>query len=265
MGRPPKAADEKRVQVNVRVLPAHKSLLEQMASEAGKPIAAVTENIIASYLERTPQTNALLDRITDQIADLQAKAQGKWHKNLRAWAAVSEMLSFITEDMRPERLQDDEIAQPIMQDIIEKRKMRGVAIRLLAQRGITVSENPTPNALLGTYGRGGIFGRPKRDRLPSRTWERAAIDAMPESQEKQDCVYLFDSIVELDAAIASRESDYGEAIQPYIVAEQEGRQLARPLNALLGPNLPFVPTVPPQKNALGSLLLRYATNVDGEE
>ncbi|HMU20666.1 MAG TPA: hypothetical protein PKC48_00170 [Sphingorhabdus sp.] len=234
-GRPPKSADERRIQVNVRLLVADRERLQTLATDSGRPLASEAESILAKHLSRRKETNALLDRIATAIADLEEKAQGKWHKNLKAWAAVSEMLARVIEDDKPEKVKDDEIVQEVRGRINKHERLRLTAVALLANLGVSIRVDPKPAPLLGYNHQRGMFGRGRPEPQSSRLWEQAAINAMPNGEAKEECQDLFNSVLKLDEIISQLEAEEVEAMRPLIEAEQEGRRLVTPFNALLGP------------------------------
>lgn len=235
MARPKKPNEEKRVQVNVRLLPSDKDRLEVMAGESGKPLAAEAEAIIAQHLRRSAETNALLLHIGEQIVELEKRTLGKWHKNLTAWAAVSEMLAHIIDDNRPERISDDDVVMEVRERLQTSEARRLLSIQKLSDLGISVKVDPRPLPLLGaSQGRRGLFGKIRATPPPSsRNWEKAAINAMPEGDDKNEAQKLFSEILKLDQVIADIEDEEDEAMRPYIEAEQAGRRIVRPFNSLL--------------------------------
>lgn len=271
MGRPPKSADEKRVQVNVRLLVTDKERLESLAVESGKPVATEAENILAKHLARRKETNELLDRIAAQIEELEAKAHGKWHKNLMAWAAVAEMLTGILYENRPERIADDEAVVEIRKKLEPAERRRYALIQLLSERGISVKRDPRPEPLLGMRARRGIFGNALAGKPPPspRTWEKAAIDALPAETEddektRAEAQWLFEELLKADEAVAALETEEAEAMRPYIEAEQAGRLLARPQNALLN-YMAFNALAPSTNEPLAQVVERYTQTAEESE
>lgn len=239
-GRPPKGADEKRIQVNVRLLTADRDRLQILADESGKPVATEAENILAKHLARRKETNELLDHIAATIEELEIKAHGKWHKNLMAWAAVAEMLTRVLNDYRPERMGDDEAVAEVRKNLWAAEQRRDALIQLLSDKGISVKRDPRPEPLLGMRARRGLFGNAlaRKPPLSPRTWEKAAIDALPAEIEadeitKAEAQWLFDELLIADAAVAALEAEEAEAMRPFIEAEQAGRLLAQPQNIFL--------------------------------
>lgn len=269
-GRPPKRADEKRIQVNVRLLTADRDKLQAMADESEKPLATAAENILAKHLARRMETNDLLDRIATQIEELEGKAKGQWQKNLMAWAAVAEMLTRVLNDDRPERIGDDEAVIEIRARLEPAERRRSAIIQLLSERGISVKRDPRPEPLLGMRPRRGIFGNALAGRPPPspRTWEKAAINALPAETEadekaKADAQWLFEELLKADEAVAALETEEAEAMRPYIEAEQAGRLLARPQSALAQYAASFNSRLVSTNESLAVLLDKYAKT--GEE
>ncbi len=231
-GRPPKSGDEKRIQVNVRLRVKDRDKLQELATISGKPAAAEAEKILAKSLSRSKETNELLDKIADEIEALELKGRGKWHKNLLPWAAVSEMLAKVLDDYRPERISDDEIVQEIRERLVIAERMRFVAISFLDKRGISVKTDPRPEPMLGLRRRG-LFGALQPKPQSPRTWERAAIEAIPDQELKQECLFFFSEVEKQDNIIEAIEAEETAAIMPYLEAEQAGRRLVSPPNAML--------------------------------
>lgn len=271
MGRPPKSADEKRVQVNIRLLVADRERLQSLADESGKPVATEAENILAKHLARRKETNELLDRVAAQIDELEAKAKGQWQKNLMAWAAVAEMLTRVLNDNRPERIADDEAVIEVRKKLEPAERQRYVLIKLLSDRGISVKRDPRPEPLLGMRARRGLFGNALAGKPPPspRTWEKAAIDALPADTEadektKAEAQWLFDELLKADDSVAALEAEEAEAMRPYIEAEQAGRLLARPQNALLD-YMSFNALSPSTNKSLAEMIDQYSkTGEEGE-
>ena len=270
-GRPPKRADEKRIQVNVRLLTADRERLQLLADESGRPVATEAENILAKHLARRNETNELLDRIAAQIVELEAQAKGQWQKNLMAWAAVAEMLTRILNDDRPERIADDEAVIEIRKKLEPAERRRYALIQLLSERGISVKRDPRPEPLLGMRARRGLFGNALAGKPPPspRTWEKAAIDALPAETEddqntRADAQWLFGELLKADEAVAVLETEEADAMRPYIEAEQAGRLLARPQNALFN-YLSFNALSPLTNEPLAKQVDRYTqTGEEGE-
>ena len=272
-GRPPKRADEKRIQVNVRLLIADRDKLQALADESEKPVATEAENILAKHLARRKETNELLDRIATRIEELETKAKGQWHKNLMAWAAVAEMLTRVLNDDRPERIADDEAVIEVRKKLEPAERTRDVLISMLSDRGISVKRDPRPEPLLGMRARRGLFGNALAGKPPPspRTWERAAIDALPAETEadqktKFEAQWLFAELLKADDAVAELETEEADAMRPYIEAEQAGRLLARPQNALAQyAALPFNALSLPTNEPLAELVSRYTATVEESE
>ena len=274
MGRPPKSLVAKRVQVNIRLLTADRARLQSLAEESEKPLASQAEIILAKHLSRRPETNELLDRIANEISRLEAALglkwdkekkeddQVNWTKNLTAWAAVSEMLAHVADDVRPQRINEDEGVIEIRKRLEMQQRIRYVVIQFLAEQGVSVKDDPRPAPLLGGSSRRGLFGSNHPKRPSPREWEKAAIAAMPEGGEKNKSFLLFDELLKSDDIIAAIELEEAEAMRPYIEAEQAGRRMVRPLNALLAYAMrpgASIFTEKIQKSTIGALLQKYAS------
>jgi len=230
MGRPRKNPEEKRVQLNIRLFPADRDKLAALAEAADKPLATYAERLIVGHLERwertSKETRKLTSVIEEAIPALESKAKGKWPKNLRAWAAVAQMLAHIIDSDRPERGLDDEVVTEAFNVQMEANRSRKAIVAELANLGVAVNEDPKPRGLLGVEKFGGLFGQATR-RGNSREWERASIDAIPDEQLKAQAGDAFAKLLVADQAVTLADDKFREALQPYIEAEQEGRQIGR--------------------------------------
>lgn len=241
MGRPPKPINEKRVQLNIRLNPADRDRLSQLAASAGKPVATYAESVLVAHLDRiestTPETRSLIALAEQKIGEMETQTKGRWHKNLKAWAAVAQMLSHILENDRPERPNDDEVVNEAFSQQVDAVRQRQAIVEKLADLGFAVNADPNPKKMLGVESYGGLFGASPR-RGSSRTWERASIDAIEDNELRAKAKVLFAELEEADGLVAQAEERFRVSLQPYIEAEQEGRQIGRAafpsqLNALL--------------------------------
>lgn len=242
MVRPAIPDEAKRKQVGVRLSPRDRERIAKLADEHGNSLGAEVEQLALdqlAYLEGVPkETRELLERIAAKIAEMEDAAKGRWFKNLKAWAAVSQALQTIIDQDRPERAFDDEFFRSAMDTTHRLEGERREAVASLARIGVAVNEEPNLPRLLGEMRHRGIFGnalaRPTRS---SRDWERAAVEAMPDGDDKQAARMLFGHLCELDVQIAAAHEDEMEKFRPYFEAEEEGRRIGgrKPVpNALAG-------------------------------
>lgn len=93
------------------------------------------------------------------------------------------------------------------------------------------------------------------------------MPAETEDDEKTraDAQWLFGELLKADEAVAALETEEADAMRPYIEAEQAGRYLARPQNALLQwpLNITASSSIPPAKSLL-ELVEKYS-NMTAEE
>lgn len=229
MGRPPKSASEKRQQVNIRLLPADKDMLQQIATDTSRPLSSVAEGIIADHLARlritSPETRELTALVEQKIGELEVSAKGKWWKNLTPWAAVSEMLAHVVDGRRPEHYTDDEAVTEARSDKLDAERTRGQIVRKLADLGVAVNRDPRPIGLLGAL-RFGMFGT-KSNRSSSREWELASIKAIPDQLLAHRALDTFEKLMEADSAVEAANAKLQSAIEPFLEAEQDGRRLGR--------------------------------------
>lgn len=228
MARPRMDDVEKRQQVNVRLLPAHREKLSRMAEAAGRPLATEAEAIIATHLARieatTPQTRKLTSFIETKIAELQDRMKGRWHKSVPAWASVSEMLAHVLDNERPDRADEDEAVQQARKQIREVEKIRIVFVEALAGLGVAVNQDPRLGNPLGARR---FTPNPIPRQGSSREWEKASVEAMPDRSTRVRAAAIFDDLIRADAEVDAARDTYAEAMGPYWEAEDSGRRAGR--------------------------------------
>lgn len=246
--------EQKRKQIAVRLSPQDRQRVMALAELNGSSVGAEIEQMALdqlAYIEGTdPETRELLARIGDKITEMHRLAKGKWHKNLTAWAAVTEALAHIMDNDRPESTSDDERVSEVtaMQSGAFDERYRLVGE--LSELGLAVKFDPGPSPLLGQ-----VRHSPLSLTAPdtsSRSWEQAAINAMPDNEVRLKVQAVFDQLLAADARIEQLATDWTDAMLPYWQAEQEGRKIGRgndPTQPLLASlfNLPALSNVPRRK------------------
>jgi hypothetical protein len=185
---------------------------------------------LSEQLERQrslhPQTDALLKLIVEEIEQLEVAAKGKWHNNLTAWAAVSEMLAHVLDLRRPPKDNpfSDEVVIAAEDKSIAAREARRAIVDELDSTGLSVKEDPRPKISLGQR-RSGTLGSGGPELL-SREWEKAALHALPEP-ERAKATPLFEALRSADAEVDHAFAEWVQAMRPYWEAEEQGRRIAR--------------------------------------
>ncbi len=247
MGRPKLSPEKKRQQVNIRLDPADREHLQNIAERHGLPLAGVAESLLsfaveidrqagesgasAKRLERLhaisghdDETLNLLSQISDEIRRIELMTHKRWHKSRRSWAAVAQMLT--TGPIRWNRIdspQEDELLQGVAQAAYENRREKTGIVEELRRIGVVVELNP------GGQSRVGVLAALSRGAMPSRKEERererAIISALPNADDRKRGEELFAKLVALDVGDKLLQDRMDELIEPYVREELEGRNM----------------------------------------
>lgn len=230
MARQPLEKEQKRQQVAVRLSPDDREEIGKIAEARGTSVGAEVERLALErlrYLSRADaETQDLFDKALDRIEHLQRQAKGRWHKTLTAWSAVSEMLAHVLDDARPEDPNEDEVVAAAAAQQMAARAKRQEIVRKLGEIGFAVQEDPNQATLYGALRQGGLLGSALRERVQSRSWERAAMDALPDHSMKSRVEPLFEELLQSDREVDEAAQNWSAAMTIYWQAEQEGRRLA---------------------------------------
>jgi hypothetical protein len=218
MGRPPKAAEDKRQQITLRFDPAVMEKLKASAEASGRSLGKEVEERAGATLHFDEVGLELVRRIGAGIVALQRLHGGvhrhkPWHVDLSCWASIAELLAEgPIFDMRPLNPTDEDAMWEACLPVFEIDRQREELVRKLAELGIDVAVERKVRGLL---------------KLDSRVQERASIDAIPESDLKIMAVSHHEALRKLDdehdaALLACRD-----AMDPYMAAEEAGRQICR--------------------------------------
>jgi len=230
MARQPLEKEQKRQQVAVRLSPDAREEIGKIAEARGTSVGAEVERLALErlkYLSRADaETQDLFDKALDRIEHLQRQAKGRWYKNLTAWSAVSEMLAHILDDARPEDPNEDEAVADAAAQQMAARSERQEIVRALGELGFAVREDPKQATLYGALRQGGLLGSSLRERVQSRSWESAAIDALTDEGMKAQVEPLFEALLLADRKVDEAAEKWSAAMTAYWQAEQDGRRLA---------------------------------------
>ena len=218
MGRPRKAAEEKRKQITLRFDPTDMQRLQALAKASGRSLGKEIEARVEATTNLDEMGLELVRRIGAGIVALQRLNGGvmrhkPWHVDLTCWASIAELLAEgPIFDMRPLNPVDEEAMWEAILPVFEIDGRRRDLVRKLAELGIDVALERKIRGLL---------------QLDSRVQERAGIDAIPDSELKTTAISHHDSLRKLDdehdeALLACRD-----AVKPYLDVEEAGRQICR--------------------------------------
>jgi hypothetical protein len=223
------ADEDKRKQVAVRLGPKERERFQALADERASSVGAEVERLALerlAYLDRVdPETQRLFDTILERIERLQTLAsKRKWHKSLTAWSAVSEMLAHVIDDARPGDPNDDEFVGPANERHVSAIIRRQDLVHKLGDLGFAVREDPKQPTLMGAFR--GLLDPSAYDQTSSRTWEKAAIDALPGGEMKDKVQALFDELLAADEEVDAAKDEWAKAMTFFWGDEQKGRRMA---------------------------------------
>lgn len=240
-GRPAHHEGEtKRAPITLRTAPSIHEAIKKSADEAGRSLTQEVEIRLKMSLEadggyRTPETQRLLNRISGEIAAIEAHTGRKWHRHRRSAGAVLEMLSLRPADwIRTDEPRDDEFVGAAWEQLRSARRKRDRAVQALDAIGAT------GNIMLGIGA--GLTTRLVPDendppatrkvieRAKGRWKERAHVDKLdlPDTL-RVDALALLDELEFLDDEVTRAEQAFADAVEPFVEEQRLGREMYRRL------------------------------------
>ena len=221
MGRRPKDDSEKRKLIGARFDPEAFDFIERQASANGRSVGAEVEARVAATIGLDAEGLELAGMIAREIAIIQKITGKRWHRDLKTWAAVKEMLERgPIDERRPDRPQDDEALNAAFERLKTLKDERRRIVDQFAEVGLAIMEDPTSkvnaffiNALAAMDG--------------GRSVARTTIEGAPESNDKVTALRLLDRLLELDVLIPQADKELNDLLTPYVDAGAEGALLYR--------------------------------------
>lgn len=220
MARPRKDEQDKKHVLNIRVSYSTKNEVEAAAEREGIPVSHKAEQLINAMLELSDRADSvtldLLSAIVAEIGEVQSRAEGIWHEDLKTWAAVSEMLMRgpIVKWKPPSGL-DDAAANKAYDELTKIKLEKRSLISTIKLLGVEISSEPNPKV-------GGLSGN-----YSYRKAEREKIETLADDATKQKALMLFEMIEDADAKEKRADDYWTQLLKPYFDAEREGRDLFR--------------------------------------
>ncbi len=214
MGRRLLKAEERRSLLSARFDPSVRHQIQAQAEANGRSAAAEIEARVRATIALDAVGLELVERIGSEISALNRRNQGKrWHKDLTTWAATAEMMAIgPIQDLKPMNPVDADVQEAAQQPLHEIYYKQDALVWKLGQLGVTVARTRTIGGLL---------------RLNSRDLERAGIDKISASQDRDQAIAVHEMLISLDDAHDQALLRYKEAMEPYEKAEEQGRELYR--------------------------------------
>lgn len=214
MARAKLKAEEKRKLMSARFDPPVARHIEAHAKASGRSIPAEIEARICATIALDQEGLALVERVISEMEALRRRNRGlRWHKDLTTWAATAEMIAIgPIQDMKPMNPVDADVQEAAQQPLHEIYYKQDALVWKLGQLGVTVARTRSIGGLL---------------RLNSRDLERAGIDKISASQDRDQAIAIHEMLIALDDAHDQALLSYKEAMEPYEKAEEQGRELYR--------------------------------------
>ena len=230
-GRPPLPDTERRQQIGVRTSPSLKANLENAAARNGRSVAQEAELRLVQSFEHEnqmggEQTGHFLRVLAAEIELIERATKKRWHKDLKTFGSVAEMLKEgPLRRFRPDNPYDDDVVRTAWDELDAIRRRKSEICADLVAQGIPSFVEPYKPKV-----RKGLFGSSANIQMPPRSMEFRALEQAELPDDQRDLLrQLIEQLVTLDVEFEAADKKYGDAIRPYIDAENEGRELYRSL------------------------------------
>jgi hypothetical protein len=220
MGRPRKKPEDLRKIATLRLCPEVRRKLKEAATKAGRSFAADLEARLVATCDLDHQGVELVRAIAKEVVQIEQITRKRWHKDLKTWAVIAEMLRIgPVNDFNPDLPQNDEsvIAAFGMLEILEQD--RSVLIEQLGSMGIAARHDPDKAA-------GGEAGLTM---LPDRTRSKARLmcEKLDDPEERARAANLLEQIIQIDEQYRKVKADFEGALRLHLEATKAGRKLYR--------------------------------------
>ncbi|MBY6219021.1 DUF4062 domain-containing protein [Qipengyuania aquimaris] len=222
---PAKKDSEKRKLIGARFDPEDRATVGKFAKEAGISPGAEVEKRVKATLAFDEEGLALIAEIGAEIREIQEGLGGSkpWHKNLKKWSAVTDMLrTGPIMDRNPDSPADDEAVKAAYSTVTDLQDERQAIIDEVAQHGLAWKSEPRSQT--GKRG-GGILGAFAI--LDTREGERALLNKLDDGPEKDALIQAHSKVVELDLKVSEAKGAWISLLSNYWDAEAEGRNWNR--------------------------------------
>lgn len=220
MGRPPKKPEDRRREATLRLDPEVRKKLEEGAKEAERSFAADLEARVVATCDLDRKGVELLQAIASEIAQIQKMTDVRWHRQLKAWSAVAEMLrSGPIQDFNPDPPQEDDDVIAAFEKLEAVEHDRSELINQLADMGIAARQDP--DKPMG--GQEGIARLPD----PTRSSTRLMCEKLDDAEDQAHALALLEDIILIDEQIRQADAALKGALRPHLEATKAGRKLYR--------------------------------------
>lgn len=220
MGRPRKKPEDLRKIATLRLCPEVRRKLKEAATKAGRSFAADLEARLVATCDLDHQGVELVQAIAKEVVQIEHITRKRWHKDLKTWAVVAEMLRIgPVNDFNPDLPQNDEsvIAAFGMLEILEQD--RSVLIEQLGSMGIAARQDPDK----AVGGEAGLTMLPD----PTRSKARRMCETLDDAEESTRAANILDQIIQIDGRYREVNEAFKDALRLHLEATKAGRKLYR--------------------------------------
>ena len=220
MGRPLKKPEERRKEATLRLDPEVRHKLMEAATKAERSFAADLEARLVATCGLDLRGVELVQAIAKEIVKIEHITRKGWHKDLKTWAVVAEMLKIgPVNDFRPDLPQNDEIVIAAFEMLEILEQDRSDLIEQLGSVGIAARQDPD-KAVVGEAG---------LTMLPDRTRSKARLmcEKLDDAEESTRAANLLDQIIQIDEQYRKVKADFDGVLRLHLEAERAGRKLYR--------------------------------------
>lgn len=233
MPRPPKEDSEKRRLIGARFDPGVREKLDSYTAESGRSAGAEVERRVRATIALDEAGLELIESICSEIAEIESAHEGRrWHEDLVVWSAVVHMIRTGPIMLhRPESPNDDEVVSRAYKRLEELEGRRKHLLDQAADCGLAWLERPNTQRAgqsggrLGLSGGRGLLGG--NVAVDARKAERATIESLEASLEKDELARLHEQLCVLDGEIEEAKAKWTGYLRTYWDAEEEGREWNR--------------------------------------
>ena len=220
MGRPSKSPETLRQVVTLRLDPPVLRKLEMASKQAGTRFSNDLEARLLATCDLDREGVELVRTIAAEIAQIQKMTGKRWHKDLKTWASVAEMLAEgPIHNFDPDRPQDDEFVEAAFDKLEALQSARTELLDQLADLGIAARHNPDKTAG-GQAGVGSLLD-------PTRSSTRLMCEKLDSEQQRTTALALLEDIIQIDDQVRKADAEFDVTLLPHYEQTIAGRKLYR--------------------------------------
>ncbi|WP_395616334.1 hypothetical protein [Sphingorhabdus sp.] len=220
MGRPLKKPEERRKEATLRLDPEVRHKLMEAATKAERSFAADLEARLVATCDLDQKGVELVHGISRQISQIQKMTDVKWHRQLKTWGAVAEMLRIgPIHEFNPDPPEGDEDVTGAFEMLEVIQRSRSDLIDQLADMGIAARQDP--DKLSGE----GVGIAKLAD--PTRGATRLLCEKIDDPLDKAHALDLLGEILQLDEQARQANASFKDALRLHLNAINAGRKFYR--------------------------------------